>query len=278
MKKSQLFYTPRYKAIQTKIIRLLNSQPDFLSSRTAASTRAVGDAIQAILSEHFKDLLGDWCVEYSSEFARRAMADLAFTDPDEFYYVVDVKTHRLETHFNMPNVTSVERLARFYEDDKNYFVLLIVKYSLTGITIKAREVHFVPIEFLAWDCLTIGALGWGQIQIANANVIHVNEGCSRKQWMLELCETVLEFYPREIGKIRDRIDYFTRVKERWQRKRETWSSCWYCTSNWPQRKPPTTRPCTIARSTPRTGGSTGWCTSCTGWRRRRLELWRARTN
>lgn len=40
------------------------------------------------------------------------MADIAFKDRDDFYYVVDVKTHREDTKFNMPNLTSVERLAR----------------------------------------------------------------------------------------------------------------------------------------------------------------------
>ena len=60
------------------------------------------------------------------------MADLAFEDSEGFYYVVDVKTHRHDTKFNMPNLTSVERLARFYEDDKNYFVLLFVSYEVVG--------------------------------------------------------------------------------------------------------------------------------------------------
>lgn len=46
------------------------------------------------------------------------MADLAFTDKEGFYSVVDVKTHRADTKFNMPNLTSVERLARFYSDPK----------------------------------------------------------------------------------------------------------------------------------------------------------------
>ena len=148
------------------------------------------------------------------------MADLAFTDTDGLYYVVDVKTHRLETHFNMPNLTSVERLARFYEDDKNHFVVLMVQYTAAGTKVKVKKVHFVPIEFLSWNCLTVGALGWGQIQIANANVIHINEGYSRKQWMIELCAVMLEFYPREIGKIGERIKYFERVKQRWEKKVE----------------------------------------------------------
>jgi hypothetical protein len=148
------------------------------------------------------------------------MADLAFTDPDGFYYVVDVKTHRLETQFNMPNLTSVERLVRFYEDDRNYFVVLIVAYTVKGTRVKVAKAHFIPIEFLAWDCLTIGALGWGQIQIANANTINVNENYSRKKWMLELCDVMLEFYPREIGKINERIAYFKRVRREWKKKSE----------------------------------------------------------
>ncbi len=38
--------------------------------------------------------------------------------------------------------------------------------------------------------------------------------------MLELCETMLEFYPKEIGKIEARIEYFRKVKQRWQAKAE----------------------------------------------------------
>lgn len=220
MAQSKIFYTDKYKAIEKAIVAFLNLQPDFLSTQTAASTRAVGDAVQTILCDNFRSLLGDSCSEYSSDFARRAMADLAFTDADGFYYVVDVKTHRLETHFNMPNLTSVERLARFYEDDNNYFVTLVIKYAIKGTSVKVDNTHFVPIEFLSWDCLTVGALGWGQIQIANANVININERYSRKKWMLDLCDVMLEFYPREISKIKERVDYFEKVRQRWSTRPE----------------------------------------------------------
>ena len=56
---------------------------------------------------------------------------------------------------------SVERLARFYEDDGNYFVVLMVTYEIDGLRVAVEEVTFVPIEFIEWRCLTIGALGWG---------------------------------------------------------------------------------------------------------------------
>jgi hypothetical protein len=213
--KSRIFYTDAYRGIESKVQELLNSHEEFLSPSTARSTRAAGDAIEAILGDSFDSILGDWCDEYSADFARRAMADLAFKDVDGFYYVVDVKTHRTDTKFNMPNLTSVERLARFYEDDANYFVLLIVSYHLEATKAVITQVRFVPIEFLGWDCLTIGALGWGQIQIANSNYITVNPQYSRKRWMLELCDVMLEFYPREIAKIGERIERFKEIREFW---------------------------------------------------------------
>lgn len=218
MKQSPIFSTRRYKKIETDIIDLINQQPDFISVRTASSTRAVGDAIQTIISDNFRSLLDPICQDYDANFARRAMADLAFTDKDGFYYRVDVKTHRTETHFNMPNLTSVERIARFYEDDKNYFVILMVQYAIQGVKVRVNKVHFVPIEFLGWDCLTVGALGWGQIQIANANIININHAYVRRKWMIELCEVMLDFYPREIGKSKERLDYFKRLKQKWEDK------------------------------------------------------------
>ncbi len=148
------------------------------------------------------------------------MADLAFSDPEGLYYVVDVKTHRMDTKFNMPNLISVERLARFYQEDRNYFVVLMVSYEVEGVKINADSVYFVPIEFLNWDCLTIGALGWGQIQIANSNNILIDDRMNRRRWMLKLCDVLLDFYPREIGKINDRITHFEEVKAYWQGKGE----------------------------------------------------------
>jgi hypothetical protein len=216
--RSSIFYTDAYKDIELRVVELLNSHEEFLSPSTARSTRAVGDAVESILGDSFDTILGDLCKEYSATFARRAMADLAFTDTDDFYYIVDVKTHRTDTRFNMPNLTSVRRLVRFYEEDTNHFVLLIVGYHLEATQAIVTNVRFVPIEFLGWDCLTIGALGWGQIQIANSNFITVNPQYSRKKWMIELCDVLFQFYPREIAKINDRIEYFQQVREFWLAK------------------------------------------------------------
>jgi hypothetical protein len=216
--KSQIFYSELRQEIEARTKGFLNTQEEFLSPSTAFSTRAVGDAIQSLLESSFASILGNLSVKYSSGFARRAMADLAFEDQEGFYYVVDVKTHRTDTKFNMPNLTSVDRLARFYEDDRNYFVLLLVSYHLEEMRAVITDVKFIPIEFLGWDCLTIGALGWGQIQISNSNNVSVNLEYSRRAWMLELCDVLLEFYPKEIIKIGQRISRFEAVRQFWLSK------------------------------------------------------------
>ncbi|MFZ0821711.1 MAG: hypothetical protein WAM91_16720 [Candidatus Acidiferrales bacterium] len=219
--KSPIFTSNAHKTIEEGILLALNKEKDFLSAKTAGSTRAAGDAIQSIIEDKFEQILGKHGGEYSAGFARRAMADLAFKDTQGNYYVVDVKTHREETSFNMPNLISVDRLARFYEDDANFFVMLMVKYSVTGTKVIVRKVHFVPIEYLDWSCLTLGALGAGQIQIANSKHIVIESKRTRRSWMLDLCENVLQFYPREIAKLNKRIGKFEKIKAYWLAKKNS---------------------------------------------------------
>ena len=221
--KSDFYYGNSCEDVAQKLQILLNNKRDFLTPEVAKSTRAVGDAMQGLVSENLESLLGDWCKEYSKDFARRSMADLAFTDKQDIYSVVDVKTHRQETGFNMPNLTSVERLSRLYESDKDVFSIIMIEYEITDDNqVNVTNIMFVPIEFLSWSCLTIGALGWGQIQISDSNKIKVNKNYSRKTWMLEFCEKMESFYPKEIEKINDRINRFKEVRTFWENKPDVW--------------------------------------------------------
>ena len=72
--KSRFYYDGHHLAVATRIRDHLNSISDFLTPQTANSPRAVGDALESIVAEQFDAFLGAWCTEYSSDFARRAMA------------------------------------------------------------------------------------------------------------------------------------------------------------------------------------------------------------
>ena len=36
--------------------------------------------------------------------------------------------------------------------------------------------------------------------------------------MIEFCDTMLEFYPKEIGKINSRIDRFKKIRDEWEKR------------------------------------------------------------
>lgn len=196
--------------IHEKIKIFLNNNQDTLKDN---SPRATGDKVQELLSDNWGNLFQDKLKDFNGEHARRAMADLSFSDLLGNYFVVDIKTHNTDTKFNMPNLVSVERLARFYKDPNNTFSLLMVHYSQP---FRVSEVVWSPIEGLDWDCLTLGALGWGQIQIANANKIALRSSLNRSDWMIQLCNNVLHFYDNEIVKIGERKSYFEKELEYWK--------------------------------------------------------------
>jgi hypothetical protein len=217
MPPSNLLSRESRRAIETKALAFLQANVGAYIGAAINSPRAVGDITQELIANNFQMFVPAGAISnYTQEFARRAMADLAFHDAERCYYVVDVKTHRLDSSFNMPNLTSVERLARFYQDANNFFILMKIGYTVANQAITFAEVKFVPIEFVKWDCLTLGALGWGQIQIANANTVILDDTYTRKRWMLDLCDRLDLFYPAEILKIQKRVDYFKNIRAFWE--------------------------------------------------------------
>ena len=61
--KSPIFSSDAYTRIQDEVRDLLNAHEDFLPASTAGSTRAVGDAIEGILGDHFQEILKELSAE-----------------------------------------------------------------------------------------------------------------------------------------------------------------------------------------------------------------------
>ena len=99
---SKIFEEKTLRFFEAKLLQLLNDSEDFRNRRIVSSPRAVGDAVQDVISENLltcfpKNIVKD----YSDSFARRAMADIAFNDYDNNYFIIDVKTHNKNTSFNI---------------------------------------------------------------------------------------------------------------------------------------------------------------------------------
>ena len=207
--------------LSNKILEILNRDAQtIVSVNSMSSPRSIGDAVQEFLAQRgLAEALAEIGISHiDSDFSRRSMEDIEFEDNSGNYYAVDVKTHNLSTQFNMPNLISVRRLANFYRNDSNTFCILIVSYEVVDNKLEYRECNFKPIEAFSWDCLTLGALGWGQIQIANANDLQFNQLMSRKRWMLDMCDKLETFYDEEIGKIVERKDWFSKIRQDWESK------------------------------------------------------------
>ncbi len=213
-----IFIWDQYKLIEDNILKFLQKNAQNIPKSIANSPRSIWDTIEQMIRENLESIIWIDIKDYNWEFERRAMADLAFSDTDWNYYIVDVKTHNLGTKFNMPNLSSVERLARFYRNDNNFFIILKVDYTV-DTEINISNIELLPIEHFDWECLTLWALWRWQLQIANANKVVINRKQARKSWMIYFCDMMVNsFYPNEISKISDRIEYFKVELDYWNNK------------------------------------------------------------
>ena len=193
----------------TLLQELKNDNSGFFSNEGHINEpRVVAENVQEMCKRKFASCfqVGVIMQDLSDELTRRSMGDICVVDAENFCYNIDVKTHNLSTDFNMPNLTSIDRLSKYYSpSNTNYFFLvLLVEYTLTEIGVIFKSVKLFPIESLSWDCLQIEALGKGQIQIRNANDIVINANYTRKQWMSELYNRANAYYDKVVQKARER--------------------------------------------------------------------------
>ena len=153
----------------------------------------------------------------SAELTRRSMGDIFVVDNEQTQYFIDVKTHNLGTKFNMPNLTSVDRLSKYYarQNTDNYFLILLVEYNLSNQGVEFTNIRLFPIENLSWDCLHIQSLGWGQIQIKNANNTVIVQNITREQWMSQFYDRLNSYYAKVVKKAQERQDIMKRRAEEW---------------------------------------------------------------
>lgn len=219
--KSTLFYKGHYKSIEKHIKAFLNNKQKS-ELGISGTHRTAGDKIPEVLSNEIKNILSKFITSFELPTSSKSMANYEFTDKEGLKYYINVITHKQETHFNMPNITSVDRLKKLYNNDRNVFVVLLITYSASKPNENILDVRFIPIEFYSWSCLTLGALGSGQIQIKNASDITEIAQNSRKEWMLEFFDRLDEFYVNEADKTVKRIKNLLTLRIDWKKKKDAW--------------------------------------------------------
>lgn len=185
---------------------LQKNATNIFSKYSITSTRSAGDTIQNYLGDKcFPELLKKYGVtDVVNHTGGKDFSDITFTH-DGIEYAIDVITQRENTYINMPNITSLERIKKFYTSKQNVFLVMIVRYSVVNDMVEYKECFIQPIENISWKSLIISGLGNGQIQIKNAKDIEFSKS-SREMWMSALHNEQYNFYKKQISKWQGKIN------------------------------------------------------------------------
>ncbi len=96
---------------------------------------------------------------------------------------LDVKTHNMDAKFSRPNLISIKRLGDYYKDPNNSLAYIFVSYRLNNGNIKIYNINVVNVEHLKWNCLSIGNLGKGQLQVTNMHKLEFDYNQKREDWI-----------------------------------------------------------------------------------------------
>ena len=165
--------------------------------------RGVADIIEQDVSRIILNLKSRIIKESYEAKSKRSIEDVGLITKDYDDVKIDIKTHDTESELSMPNLISISRLKKFYENDRNLLVYVFVKYINHGNNVQVLQVKVKPIEQINWECLTIGNLGKGQLQITDMNKISFQNFMTRKDWMERLSYDAIIYYQKLIDKIRN---------------------------------------------------------------------------
>lgn len=161
--------------------------------------RGVGDVIETNISQFLLNYKSDFLVEKAS--SKRSVEDVKIKKNGNVY-IVDIKTHNVDSEFSMPNLISIDRVRKNVIPN-SYIVYIFVDYKTTDNITEITDINVFYIEDLSWDILTISNIGKGQLQIKNANKKIKTTTIGRDEWMKTLKENVLVYYDKLIKKIED---------------------------------------------------------------------------
>lgn len=196
------FESAMFQTLQT------NKTGIFSNEGRCNEPRVVAENVKMICRQEFNNCLpaGTISLNLSDDLSRHSMGDINVTDCDGCNYYIDIITHNLDTNFNMPNITSISRLSKYYSvnNPSSFFLILMIEYNINALGINFQSVQLFAIENISWDCLRIGSLGTGQIQLKNSNTIIIDYKLSREIWMSEFYRQAEIYYANEISKAQER--------------------------------------------------------------------------
>jgi hypothetical protein len=168
-----------------------------LTKPASGNQRAYAD----LLEEHA-------CTQASLEHGSSYAKGRSVRSPEDFSldlgtrYLIDVKTRRLNTQFNMPNLISVDRLDRILSDPTQDLWYWLIDYEVMPdgrCMVRYSEIR--AVWSLPLDALAIQNLGKGQLQIKDWTKLGIHRS-DRDGWLRDMRRMRKAFYLKQVDKFR----------------------------------------------------------------------------
>jgi hypothetical protein len=166
--------------------------------------RGYADLIEAEVAASFQRKYPE---KFHAARSKRSVEDFSLRDEtgDHWY---DVKSFDENADFSMPNLVSIERLAKILKDPNQTLTYVVVHYSVDHDKklVDLTDYRMYNIEYIDHSCLAIQNLGLGVLQLKNSkNPILVYEG---DDWSKDFTKMCKEFYAKQVRK-------FTKLMEQY---------------------------------------------------------------
>lgn len=162
--------------------------------------RTIGDLVENKVIEIITDDTNPLISEVKLSTGKKSMEDVSVVS-DGVRYLLDPKSHNVDSEFSMPNLTSISKIKKLYSTPKQELLYVFVDYQIKGQTVLIRGIKVLFLWELDMSMLGIGALGKGQLQIKNLNddLVITDEG--KEAWYDKLKVEVNKYLDKQIIKI-----------------------------------------------------------------------------
>lgn len=183
--------------LNEEIKNLLQNKLIPFGTTDSLSHRGIGDMIEHFCTEIVSNKFQEKCIKSKS---KKSIDDFTI-NMDNSINLFDIKSHQInESKFSMPNLISVKRLMKLLDDDKKTLNYIFVDYNRISREINISNVKIIPVWEIDWSCLSIGALGLGQVQISNKKNPIITTTIGKNEWKNHLKKEAIDFYQNQIVK------------------------------------------------------------------------------
>ena len=162
--------------------------------------RTIGDLVEKKVIEIILQNQNPIINEVKLSTGKKSMEDVSVVS-NGVTYMLDPKSHNVDSEFSMPNLSSISRIKKLFDNNKKEMMYVFVDYKIDGQVVRIEDIKVLYLWELDMSMLGIGALGKGQLQIKNLNKELVISDEGKQIWYGKLKTQVKEYLAKQIKKI-----------------------------------------------------------------------------